>query len=468
MPEGTEIKYVVETPQEGRDSSAETRGLNDATYNSEEKVESGDYQRSEELHTAFVDSVPLVPLTQTDQKLDALPVEDGQDQEEYQVKVDFPHITDAEGDQEPPPEDYPGQGGEDTGTYTLPDVPDEVMQDGESLDPGDHYSGVEMVEGKVEKDSDWNEDPIHSEQPADGTTTQQMVDAADQASEPGDRSPERADDSSLAVEDNLPEISTSNEPSAQVDDLTLQPAEETRQDKVDHFTSLQGTIKDEVGEFRQPGKHGDQEEIPAPDPTTATDREQPVWGDGPAPPGLFSQVEDNNTVPKDQLGLADDDSQERDPEDISSKEEGNPKASLEDLVESTLPWPYHQDLPGNTKGSIDTNWLNDNSSVPIVTTLSIELKNEIIGMFLKSSYDMEDDSNGDRVNDELKKMPLSDLVLSVLPWPYHKDLPTPGSDSDHISLSSTFSNFDENSDAYFRWIPYLNLDFSNDDDENDD
>ena len=74
----------------------------------------------------------------------------------------------------------------------------------------------------------------------------------------------------------------------------------------------------------------------------------------------------------------------------------------------------------------------------------------------------------------IRKMTFADLVLSVLPWPFHKDLPDPGKSGPCGEGGSSFGMICSLSipiitlcalvlmmimvalfDLFFRWIPYL-------------
>ncbi len=74
----------------------------------------------------------------------------------------------------------------------------------------------------------------------------------------------------------------------------------------------------------------------------------------------------------------------------------------------------------------------------------------------------------------IRKLTLGDLVLSVLPWPFHKDLPSVGPTGSCSGKDGTFGMFCSLSipivtlcalillfiivslfDIFFRWLPYL-------------
>ena len=164
---------------------------------------------------------------------------------------------------------------------------------------------------------------------------------ASQSLKENDEDQPPADEKSDAIQKNAPNDSVS----ASGNEEQRPPIEEI--DKIDHFTAALGVAKDEVGDFRVPGKHG-KTENPAPDETTATNRDTPVWGDGPAPPGSLSRVEDS--LPKDRVDQGPTATSTGDSEDSSSDWSSESSVlrvePFEDLQESSSAAKDNQEMAG--------------------------------------------------------------------------------------------------------------------------
>jgi hypothetical protein len=182
--------------------------------------------------------------------------------------------------------------------------------------------------------------------------------------------------------------------------------------------------------------------------------------------------------------------------------ENHGRLTFGDLVLSVLPWPYHKELPTQKYYSDDTtDGLDESLSIPIVTALTLQLLSEILDqLYGKESEDpdtrnqlielddlirqagnsSEDDpehgrdnipneelveelyqfavqlrksesKNPEETQNDSKKLSMSDLVLSTLPWPFYKELPVPETGEDqNINIPD-----DIPLDLLFKWLPYL-------------
>jgi len=182
MTEGTQPQEIKIVPPESGEISEIKEQLDRAAFEPEAAVEeTGDFKEAEKVQEAFLGVVPIeesvVPAAQlnsapstlertgSDQPTDPIPEgEEHETREMIDLKKNLASIniglqefvaesqTTSEGDPKESSEQTSGKAGFGS----------------ESSQPGDHYSGIEMIQGEVAQDSDWNEDPGLSEESDEG------------------------------------------------------------------------------------------------------------------------------------------------------------------------------------------------------------------------------------------------------------------------------------------------------------
>ena len=191
MPDGIQIQEASEAPQEKLEVTEARAELDKASFEAPSIVEEGDIQSAENVQEQFT---ALVAATADASDADGRPgTEDRVEKTVTPQAEDQPGST--AGDAPPPPPDM-GAGSGIPPTGGIPGIEpnlapenvsgesndlDEFLEalddelssvrrteakdstkedpsfDGETHDPADHYSGVEMTQGEVAQDSDWND-----------------------------------------------------------------------------------------------------------------------------------------------------------------------------------------------------------------------------------------------------------------------------------------------------------------------
>jgi len=549
MTEGTQPQSATELPQETLEVIETREQLDRATTDPEAEMErTADFKQAEDVQEAFVDSVPLVQEAETVKPTESSEVPPPPAPENEVVSPS--HVTSrpsatqistaqkadevhseiklaAEKDTMTKPEGAPAK--TDAGSEI------EIRPGMVSLIPEDRPENP-FSELAAEADIKGTEGITEGERTQAVNKNIEKVVPAEQNADTVDQQDAAMDE--VLESPTLPDVEAPNLQR----DIPQQPAVEGAQ-KVDHFTSTMGVAKDETGDFRVSGLHGDGGEIEPPDAPTATNRDVPVWGDGPAPPGFLNRANADDTVSKDRVEDAEeipaDESSESDSDlavgarfsvdespaglrkygkdtaftisDLLESGESS-KVSLEDLVLSVMPWPYHKDLPEPLESSGDNpSGMASSLSIPLVSLLSLiilievlkhtseedsdneekltaleayldnindssiedpELRDQLqskIEQLVEDIYNQDnpDQETGvrdpDDQNNEIRKPSLGDLVLSVSPWPYHKDLPVTGNDSNQDRPIPPMDYHNVLTKDLFRWINYIDIDSSLDD-----
>lgn len=162
MTGGTEFQEAVEAPQEKIEVTEALVDLDKATFEAPSKVEEGDIQSAEDTQKEFVAVVMGDVPDKAGSEGIILHVVDVSRTPPTPavVFVPQPYSNNAAGENE---------SSQKVVETTRKTPAAESSLDGQTHDPGDHYSGVDMTQGEVLQDNDLNNNPLDSEEPADNT-----------------------------------------------------------------------------------------------------------------------------------------------------------------------------------------------------------------------------------------------------------------------------------------------------------
>ena len=215
-------KEVNETPEkitEAREVVEETKKIEDATFEPEAALEKGDIQQAEAVQEAFVATVPVVETVQM---------------------VETP--------------------------------PADTSLDGQTHDPEDHYSGVEMSQGEVLEDNDLNKESTKNEvaetagQQATMETKEQEIQQAEMLDKvgeapnlPDEKMPSLAEGSDPSV---TPERNTNVRTQTVMDNIAGQT--ESVRGAVESLTAANAQVQDLLDELQSesPTQEGEASSIP--------------------------------------------------------------------------------------------------------------------------------------------------------------------------------------------------------------